>query len=277
MKGCTGELQRRVKKGDTLIFGAVMDCRSGSAIEAYLEAGYDAIIVDREHTALNSETILEHIRLSRALGIPCTVRVAEDCYHELCRTLDQGPDGVFVPRIRSRRQVEEIVRMVKYPPLGVRGFGGSTCPAGRYMGWPRPQDQIDYGNRDVMLGIQIETAEALEDLDGILSVSGVDVAVVGNDDLSLGMGIVGQVDSPRYIEAVTRMIDACRRHGVLPGIAGGDPQRIRFWIERGMRVIWYAADVCLMWQGAADQLHRLQRALGTAGSAQAGPQGGATI
>ena len=262
MKGCTGELRRRVKNGDLLVFGGVMDGRSGAVIEAYHDAGYDAVLLDREHTALNSETILEHIRLCRALGLPCMVRAADDSYHELCRTLDQAPDGVFVPRIRSRGQVEKIIQSVKYPPLGQRGFGGSTCPAGRYMGWPTPQEQIAHGNEGVVLGIQIETAEALADLDGILSVPGIDVAVVGNDDLSLGMGIVGQLDSPAYIDAVTRVIAACRRHGVLPGIAGGDPQRIKFWVERGMRAIWYAADICLLWQAARQQLTRLQEALG---------------
>jgi 2-keto-3-deoxy-L-rhamnonate aldolase RhmA len=261
VRGHTGRLRQRVNNKDLLVFGCIMDARSGAAVEAYHEAGYDVLLIDREHTALNSETVLEHIRLARALDFPCMVRVAEDCYHELGRTLDQAPDGIFVPRIRSRAQVESLVRMVKYPPLGMRGLAGSSCPAGKYVGWKSVAEQIECVNRDLVVGIQIETVEALDDLDGILSVPGVDIAVVGPDDLSAGMGIPGQLTAPEYVAAVERVIGACRRHNVLPGIAGGDPAAVRQWIERGMRAIWYAADVCLLWQAATQQLSKLHEAL----------------
>jgi 4-hydroxy-2-oxoheptanedioate aldolase len=191
--------------------------------------------------------------------------VAEDCYHELSRTLDQAPDGIFVPRIRSREQVERLVRTVKYPPLGIRGLAGSTCPAGKYMGWGSVPEQVETTNRNLVVGIQIETAEALADLDGVLSVSGIDIAVVGNDDLSLGMGLPGRLDSPEYIAAVESVIGACERHGVLPGIAGGDPATICHWIQRGMRAIWYASDICLMWAAARKQRADLRDALTDAG------------
>jgi len=258
MKGCTGALRKRVDRKDVLIVGAIMDSRSGAAVEMFHETGYDVLLIDREHTALNSETILEHIRMARALDLPCMVRVADSSYHELCRFLDQAPDGVFVPRIRSRADVEAVVKTVKYPPLGLRGLGGSTCPAGRYMGWPHVSDQVEALNRDVVLGIQIETAEALADLDGILSVPGVDIAVVGNDDLSLGMGIVGQLDSPAYIQAVMKIIAACKKYNVLPGIACGDPPKMKFWMEHGMRMFWSAADVCAMWAGVRDQMKAIR-------------------
>lgn len=263
MQGCTGLLKERVRRKDVLITGCIMDSRSGAVVEMYHESGYDVLMIDREHTALNSETILEHIRMARALGIPCMVRVADASYHELGRMLDQAPDGVYVPRIRSRAEVEAVVKTIKYPPLGVRGLGGSTCPAGRYMGWPHVRDQVEALNRDMVVGIQIETAEALKDLDGILSVPGVDIAVVGNDDLSLGMGIAGQLDHAAYIEAVMNVIAACQRHNVLPGIACGDPAKIRFWLDRGMRVFWAAADICLMWQAAREQIKAIKAAVAT--------------
>jgi 2-keto-3-deoxy-L-rhamnonate aldolase RhmA len=213
----------------------------------YHECGYDVVMIDREHTALNSETILEHIRLCRALGIPAMVRAADSSYHEINRLLDQAPDGIMVPRIRTRADAELVVNTVKYPPLGQRGLGGSTCPTGKYLGWPRLTDQIDYVNEQLVVGIQIETAEALADVDNILSVPGIDMAIVGNDDLSIGMGIPGQLDAPRYLKAVETIIAACEKHPVLPGIAGGDPTWVRYWRDRGMRVFWCAADVVSMW------------------------------
>lgn len=265
MRVCTGKLKQMVEARQLIVFGGIQESRSGAVVEAYHESGYDALLIDREHTALNEETIAELLRLARALEFPCMVRVAEDCYHELNRTLDQAPDGIFVPRIRSREQVERLVRTVKYPPLGIRGLAGSTCPAGKYVGWNSVPEQIETINRDLVIGIQIETAEALDDLDGILSVPGIDVAVVGNDDLSMGMGLPGQLDSPEYHAAVERIIDACRRHGVLPGIAGGDPATICHWVQRGMRAIWYASDICLLWTAAQKQLSDLQDALSEGG------------
>ncbi len=261
MKGLTGELKKRVRRKDTLITGCVMDSRSGAVIEMYQECGYDLILIDREHTALNSETMLEQIRIARALGIPCMVRASDFSYHEACRFLDQGADGIFMPRIHSRQEAENFISNVKYPPLGLRGLGASTCPAGKYMGWGKVGDMVEFFNENLVVGIQIETAGALADLDGILSVPGIDVAVVGNDDLSMGMGIVGELDNSRYIDAVMKVIDACEKHGVLPGIACGDPALLRFWHDRGMRFFWSAADICLMWDAASKQISNIKAAL----------------
>lgn len=264
MQGCTGLLKKRVKDKELLLVGCIMDCRSGAAVEMYHECGYDVVMVDREHTALNSETILEHLRLCRALGIPSMVRVADPSYHEFNRTLDQAPDGIMVPRIRTRADAEHVIRTVKYAPLGQRGLGGSTCPAGKYMGWPKVTDQVDYVNNQLVVGIQIETAEALADLDGILSVPGIDMAIVGNDDLSMGMGITGQLSSPRYVEAVGKVIAACEKHGVLPGIAGGEPGWVRYWKDRGMRVFWCAADIISMWDATRKGIAGIRTALASA-------------
>ena len=264
MKGCNGTLKQKVRNRDILIHGCVMDCRSGSVIEMYQETGFDVVFIDREHTGLNSETILEHIRLSRALEIPCMVRVAEISYTELNRVMDQAPDGIYAPRIRTRQEVEEFVRLTKFPPHGVKGFGASTCPAGKFVGWqPAKRKQLEHFNDDFVRGIQIETKEALEHLDEILSVPGIDIAVVGNDDLTLGLGIPGQNDHPDYIEEVHRVIAACQRHGVLPGIACGDPEAVRFWENQGMRVFWAAADIVSMWTHTQKQMEAIRKCLKT--------------
>ena len=113
MQGHTGLLKQRIKNRDILITGCIMDSRSGAAVEMYHECGYDILMIDREHTLLNTETILEQIRLARALGLPCLVRAADASYHEMNRMLDQAPDGIFVPRIRSREEAELVVRTVK--------------------------------------------------------------------------------------------------------------------------------------------------------------------
>ena len=261
MQGCTDVLRRKVAGDDILYTGMIHDSRSGSAVEAFHEAGYDVLLIDREHTYFDNSTVLEHIRLARALGMPVMVRPPDDAYASVCCVLDQAPDGIFIPRIRTRADVERVVELVKYPPLGKRGLGGSTCPVGKYLGWGSVTEQIDYVNRDVVIGIQIETADALENLEEILSVPHLDIAVIGNDDLSIGMGIPGQWQHPDYTAAVQRMIDICLQYHVLPGIAGGDPAWVRFWAERGMRMFWCGSDVIAMWQGVARQLQQARGAV----------------
>ena len=256
-----GKLKKRITDREFLVGGCVMDSRSGAVIEAYHEAGFDFVMIDREHTALNSETILEHIRMSRALGFPCVVRVADNTYAELNRTLDQMPDGIFVPRIRVRADVEKIIETVKYPPVGKRGVGASTCPAGKYMGWSSVAEMVETLNKTTMVGIQIETKEALENLDDILSVPGIDVAVVGNDDLSTSMGIPGQFTSDTYRNAVKDVIKRCNKHGVMPGIAAGDPEVVKYWAGYGMKMFWSASDICLLWSGAAKCCTAVRKAL----------------
>lgn len=266
MRVCEGILRNRINKGDILIGGGVFDSRSPAVMEIYQEAGFDFAYIDREHTALSDETIADHIRIARCLGFPSMVRVAEDCYHELNRTLDQAPDCIFIPRIRNREQVENIIQTVKYKPEGNRGLASASCPVGKYTGWNSITEQTETVNLNTVVGIQIETADALADLDGILSVKGVDIALVGNDDLSLSMGIPGQTGSQEYIQAVNSVIAACHRHGVAPGIAAGSPDAAVYWITRGMQVVWYSCDICILLAACTSQLGEIRKSIVLSGS-----------
>jgi 2-keto-3-deoxy-L-rhamnonate aldolase RhmA len=261
MFACEGLLRKRVDNRELLVFVNITESKSLSTVEVLQDAGFDGVFIDREHTALNTETIADQIRIARSLHFPCMVRACDDSYHELNRTLDQAPDGIYIPRIRSRAQVENIMRTVKYAPEGIRGLGGSTCPVSKYRGWGSVVEQINTTNKNLVVGIQIETKEALENLDEILSVKGVDIAVVGPDDLSISMGIPGELTNPKYLDAVQRVIEACHRHNVMPGIAGGDPNVAAKWVEKGMRVLWYANEICLMWMAGVQQVNRLKDAL----------------
>ena len=121
--------------------------------------------------------------------------------------------------------------------------------------------QLSFYNDDFVIGIQIETKEAIDNLDDILSVQGIDIAIIGNDDLSLGLGIPAQFDNPDYIAVVKRVIAACNRYGVMPGIACGDPEKIRFWKEQGMCAFWAASDIVSMWMYTQQQMTKIRAKL----------------
>jgi 2-keto-3-deoxy-L-rhamnonate aldolase RhmA len=262
MKGCTGHLKARIKRGDTLLQGMIHECRSGVAVEMFHSCGYDTLLIDREHTFFDNETVLEHIRLARALDMPVMVRVPEPTYAWVNCLLDQAPDGIFVPRIRTRAEVEELFKILRYPPQGVRGLGGSTCPAGRFTGWPHVRDQVAYFSENLVVGIQIETAEAYANLDSILSVPGLDIAVIGLDDLSCGLGITGEWNHPRFTEALANIVASCKKHGVLPGLPCGDPAAIARYAAMGFKVFWCASDLMSMWHGVRNQIDGIRAVLG---------------
>ena len=262
MKGCTGLLKKRVKRGDILLQGIVTDGRSGTVVEMFHECGFDTMVIDREHSYLDNEPVLEHIRLARALDLPVMVRVPEPSYAWINCLLDQAPDGIFIPRIRTRGEVEQIMHTLRYPPHGIRGLGGSTCAAGKYMGWPHVRDQVAYFEEHLVVGIQIETAEAFANLDEILSVPGIDIALIGPDDLSIGMGMPGEWDSQQFKDFEQKILETCQKYEVLPGIPGNDPQKIAHYAERGFRVFWCASDLCCMWAGVEQQYKSVARALG---------------
>ena len=157
---------------------------------------------------------------------------------------------------------------LKYPPLGRRGLAGATAPVSKYVGWASLAEQIETVNRNLVVGVQIDTAEGLSDLDGILAVPGVDIAVVDNDNLSTRMGIPGQLTHRDYVKTVQRVIEACQRHNVLPGIATGEPDMAAMWIERGMRAIWYSADICLIYDAASRGLRALKERLFQSGGTE---------
>jgi 2-keto-3-deoxy-L-rhamnonate aldolase RhmA len=256
-----GIFKERLKRGDILIGGQILESRSSSVMEVYDAVGFDFVLIDREHTALNDETISDHVRVARCLGMPTMVRVAEDCYHELNRTLDQAPEGIFVPRIRSRKQVEDVLQVIKYKPDGIRGVCGSSAPISKYVGWRSLKEQLDTVNKNVVVGIQIETAEALDDLENIISTPGIDIALVGNDDLSVSIGIPGQIRTPDYVKKIEKVIDTCNKYGVVPGTAVGDPESALFWIEKGMKFVWYSTDIYLLYRAAKSELTEIKNGL----------------
>lgn len=261
MNICTGKFKQELASGRLLVSASVNIMTSTAAVEIYHEAGYDMLMIDLEHSALTIADVSSLLRVARAFNMPCMVRVATPDYDNLNRVLDQGADGVFVPRVRSAEEVRRIVDMIRYPPEGQRGLAGYGCPASKYGGWSTRAEQVRAINENTVLGIQIETREALDGLEEILAVPGVDVAVVGCDDLSTAMGIPGDLENPRFQDAADRVIGLCLKHGVAPGIPCPTPKAAREWVERGMRMLWYGIDTGLLWEGATRRLNGLRKEL----------------
>lgn len=190
-------------------------------------AGLDFVMFDCEYSNYSIETLHDMSLMAGAIGLGSFFRasmLSKDC---ISRSLDGGASGVMVPMTESAQMAQEIVHWSKYPPLGERGFAAGGAPTG-YAGGVKHEEAMRLGNDSVISIAQIETAKAVERVDEIAAVEGIDVLLIGPNDLSISLGVPGDAMSPVMIEAITKVSDACRRSGKKFGIHAGPKMLERF-------------------------------------------------
>jgi len=249
------KLKHLLQTGGSAIGTMVCDTRNPAIARALHVAGFDYFILDTEHGSYSLETVSDIMQMARLEGITPIVRVPDFSYPFLARTLDAGAMGVMVPRIKTRAQVEQIVAAVKYPPMGERGmmnartntdYRGMTI--GEYGAW---------ANAETMVIVQVETREAVEDIDAILAVPGVDAALMGPADLSVALGTM-DIAHPKVTEYIQRVLDGAKRRGLPSGTHVGDIEMLKTWRDRGMRLLMYSSDFALMMSGGAAAIKALR-------------------
>ncbi|MCA9092919.1 MAG: hypothetical protein KDA68_05500 [Planctomycetaceae bacterium] len=248
-----------LKAGKTAIGSELTELRSGEVARIYSAVGFDFVFIDMEHSAFTVETVAELIRAARAVEIVPIVRVPQAEYVWVSRVLDNGAQGVIVPRVNTPQQVRDIVSWTKYPPHGIRGYACTTAQTeGEGIS---PADFIRHNNEQTLLVIQFERREAIENIEEMLSIPGVDVACMGCMDLSIDLGIPGEVDHPEMVAAMERVVEVAARNNIASGIIAADMEFVSKWIERGMRFASYATDAFHLSEAAraaADRLRRVQ-------------------
>ena len=253
-------LKKNLRDGKSAVGTMIVEFRQPSVMQVMANAGLDFVIIDNEHGAFNIETIADLSRAARQLGITPIVRVPEWSYAHITQPLDSGAQAIMAPRITEPQQVREILQMMKYPPAGRRGSvvarGHTDLKSGSIV------DTMKDANEESMLVVQIETKQALERLDEILAVAGVDVALVGPTDLSVSLGIPGKMTDPLLVSAIGSVLDACRRHNVYPAIHMNDLTLASHWASKGMRIVSFNSEVGMLTQAAAGAVASLGAAMG---------------
>ena len=248
--------RRKLKSGGTCIGTMVRECRSPQIVQLLAAVGWDYIIVDTEHGPLDMQTLADFASVAHGEEMTVIARVPDNLYHLLARPLDVGIEGVLCPRVDSREEAEQIVMAVKYAPLGDRGVSVSGIATGY-----RPtttKAYLEEANANTLIAVQIESALSLETIDEILSVGGIDAAFIGPEDLSQSMGIPGEINHPKMIEAYQRVIDAANRRGVAPGMHFRDLEMMKEWMRRGMRFVAYKTDFRLLMEASQNALKSLR-------------------
>lgn len=208
----------------------------------------DYICVDTQHGAIDYLTSVSMIQAIELAGGTPIVRVPWNEPGIIGKSLDAGAHGVIVPMVNTRAEAERVVRSARYVPEGARSWGP-------IMAAQRHPDNRAWANETISVIPMIETREAIANLDEILSVPGIDAVYVGPADLSLSLGLEpsGNADETLLDEALATIVDACRRHGITPGIhsTGSLAQRRR---DQGFRMITIGSDALALRAGYASDL-----------------------
>ena len=247
--------KEKLKAGNVVVGSQIQQFRSTEPPRIFAAAGAEFLWIDMEHGSFDFETVQDIVRATADAGPTPIVRVGDLQYTLVARALDLGAQGVILPRLEAVEQLREAISWTRFPPDGRRGYGLSG-PALRYQR-ASMSEVIEHANLHTLVIVQFETIAAIERQDELLALPGVDVAFVGPADLSVALGVPGQLDHPRFIETVTRLIDSCNRHGVAPGIHLRAAELATEWLERGMRFISVGNEHQFLLERAAEVFARL--------------------
>ena len=209
-------------------------------------AGFDMLYIDLEHSPLTLDATSQICLACLDLGLMPAVRVPANTPDYISRILDAGALGVIAPHVRSAEEARAVVRAAKLPPQGERSNTGAF-PHLQYRAFPA--EEICKAINDAsMVIVQFESADALSRADEILAVEGVDIALVGLNDMLADMGLAGQYEHPRVCEIYRTVIDACRRHGKHCGVGGlaSRPDLMAEYVRMGARYVSAGTDLSFL-------------------------------
>jgi 2-keto-3-deoxy-L-rhamnonate aldolase RhmA len=250
------KVKQALKAGKTQYGCSCSQLRSPEVMRALAAAGLDWTYLDSEHGGFDLETLQDMAKAANIAGLCPVVRVADLQYALVARALDCGAQGVLFPRVESPELLERAISWTRFPPLGVRGFG-LTMPHLEYEAISMA-DAITHINENVLVVFQIETKAALERVDELLSVPGIDAVMIGPADLSISLGVAGQFDHPSMIDAMDRIRESCDKHGVAPGLHLRSLPLVKKWRERGMRFVSCNSEIGFLLDKATETLAALK-------------------
>ncbi len=221
------------------------------------DAGFDYLVIDAEHGAYSIESVATLVGAARMSDIAPLVRVPEITRTTVLRPLELGAGGIVAPMIRNQADVERLYALSKYPPQGERG----TCLGTAHTNYrlPDAESYLQKANEEILLVGQIETKEALTNIDAILGAGKLDVAFVGPLDLSVSLGKPGNQNTTEFEAAIDLILDRCAAYRVAPGAFAADADAGKRLIERGFRMIACSGELFMLAEKARQIVEELRR------------------
>ena len=242
-------VKQRLRNGELVLGTIISEVRNPNIAYMLAQCGFEFFIIDNEHGTYDSETVSNMIAAARGAGIAAIVRIPEIRRETILKPLDSGAAGLLVPQVNTVEQAEEVIHHSKYPPAGNRGV--ALRRAANMYARVNAAEYLQKANEDTFIAVQAESEQAIKNIDAIAAVDGVDCVFVGPFDLSVSLGIPGQVNHPREVEAIDKVLAACRNHRRASGILLFEPDPLIEWIRKGVRFATYSSDISLLVDAAA--------------------------
>jgi len=243
------KVKEKMRRGEPSV-GTWMSMAHPSIAEILSMAGYDWVVVETEHTGIDVSEVLRLLIAIEQRGSVPLVRLAWNDPIQAKAVLDSGAAGVLVPMINTKAEAELAVHMTKYPPLGFRGVG-----LARAQGYGENfNEYVEHANDDTLLMVQIEHKDAVSNIEEILSVPGIDGTFIGPYDLSMSMGIPGQITHPELLAAKRKVLDATLAKGLIAGVHFVQPRTAledcQKAVAEGYRFIALGTDILFLGDSA---------------------------
>lgn len=251
-------LKQKLRARQTSI-GAWLNLGSGPVAEMAAGAGFDWCVIDGEHGPFDVTVIRDQLIALRAGGCDAVVRVPTDARWVIKQVLDLGAQSILVPMVDTADQARAVVAATRYPPNGTRGVGASVARASGYGAYT---DYARTADSQIAVIVQVETREALRNIDAIAAVDGVDAVFIGPADLAADMGYLGQNTAPAVTEAIDQAIKRIHAAGKASGFIGMAPDN---WAWAAARDVTFMAVTCDLVALANTLRHQAQQARETMG------------
>ncbi len=248
MPAIANKARERLAAGQLALGMGLRQARTVDIGRVLAACGFDFAFIDMEHNTMSVDTAAQIAVACHDAGVTPLVRVPGYEHYLATRLLDAGAMGIVFPHVDTAEQARKLVDNCKYPPVGHRSLGGPMAQLG-FRPYPRAESTAAV-NREILLVMMLETPDAIDNADAIAAVPGVDVLLIGTNDLTLEMGIGGQYDDPKVVAAYETVLEACRKHGKYLGMGGiYDHPTMEKYIKIGARVVLGGSDVSFIMAG----------------------------
>lgn len=211
-------------------------------------AGFDWVLIDAEHGPFDVSAIQSQLRVLAGTPTPACVRLPSHDDWVLKQVLDIGAQSILVPMVNTANQAHAIVSACRYAPKGHRGLGATVARVSRFG---QVRDYVATANKDVLVMLQVETREAIKNIDAIAAVEGADVIFIGPSDLSADMGLGGDPEAPEVLEALERTVERIHAAGKVSGTITMTPDLVVRFKAMGMGFIGVGSDTIALSQALA--------------------------
>lgn len=238
--------KQQIENGAVAAGHMLLEFNTRGVAQILAQTDLDFVIMDMEHTGFSEANVADMIAWLKATDIAPFVRIPQVEYHFIARTLDVGALGIMVPNVKTADAAKAIVAAAKYAPMGERGVIMGSAHTD--FASVDPAEFMHYSNENTTIICQIESMEGLENIEEIATIPGIDILWVGHMDLTQSMGIPGQFQEQRFLDALQRVVDVTNAHGLCAGIQPGNLEQAAEWMEIGFNVISYNGDFAVYMQ-----------------------------